>query len=74
MIHVLFEMVPFQGRHSFTPPKHPQKTNMAMEHHDSLTMEITMFNKQYIFKWLVFYCHVSFHGCTWMSRWSLVTG
>ena len=38
---------------------YPPKTNMPMENHH--------FNRRYIFKWLVFRCHVSFLGCRCMQ-------
>ena len=34
----------------------PPKTNMTM-------WKITIFNRKYIFKWLILHCHVSFLGC-----------
>ena len=36
--------------------KTPPKTNMTM-------WKITIFNREYIFKWLILHCHVSFLGC-----------
>ena len=32
------------------------KTNMAMENHHVL--------RKYMLEWLLFHCHVSFHGCS----------
>ena len=45
---------PMKCTHSYTPPP---KTNMTMENHPFL-------NRRYIFKWLVFHCHVSFQLCS----------
>ena len=39
----------------------PSKTNMTMGKKN--IEKNTIFNRRYIFKWLVFLCHVSFPGC-----------
>ena len=50
---ILFLAAPEKDEKKFFP----SKTNMT-------GWEITIFNRRYIFKWLVFQCHVSFPGCT----------
>ena len=35
---------------------------------DHPRLRITVFNRRYIFKWLVFHCHISFLGCNFEGQ------
>ena len=72
---VVLSMVPIELEHWPVMTKYPcLRRFRTMELHPrKLTWQwkITILNRKYNFKWLFFYCHMSFRGCT-QNDWKMV--